>query len=183
MIIMDWRHPLKALIRILPFLLVLAVGISSCGYRNPYVYNGPTKTIYITNWKNRTSELNLNSDIYQSLLKWYQKAGSFKITKKKEHADFILAGEIISIRLPSLTFDAANDASNVEVKLTVRYILKDLTQNKILFEQSKTTFSEDYIISVDSAITADNEKEALETIIDDLSESIYLETLKKLSKM
>ena len=180
---MDWRHPVKKLIRIIPLFLILAVGITSCGYRNPYVYNGPTKTIYITNWKNRTSELHLNTDIYQSLLKWYQKAGSFKVTKKKSGADFILAGEIVSIKLPSLTFDAVNDASTVEAKLTIRYILKDLKQNTILFEQKKTTLSEDYITSKDTAITADNEEKALEEIIDSMSETIYLKTLKQLARM
>jgi len=173
---------LKALIRIIPLFLVLAVGISSCGYHNPYVYSGPTKTIYITNWKNRTSKLNLNTDIYKSLLKWYQKSGSFKVTKKKDGADFILAGEIISIKLPSLTFDAANDASTVKVKLMVRYIFKDLEQNKILFKQSKITLVEDYVTSTDTAVTDDNEKKALEEIIDDMSETIYLKTLKKLNQ-
>ena len=171
---------MKALIRIIPLFLVLAVGISSCGYRNPYVYNGPTKTIYITNWKNRTSELNLNTDIYQSLLKWYQKAGSFKVTKNKSGADFILAGEIVSIKLPSLTFDATNDASTVEAKLTVRYILKDLKQDKVLFEQKKITLSEDYLSSTNTQTTSDNEAKALEEIIDTISERIYLNTLKQI---
>lgn len=173
---------MKALTRIVPIFLVLAFVISSCGYRNPYVYNGPKKVIYLTNWNNRTSELNLNSEIYQSLLRWYQKAGSFKITKNKKDADFILAGEIVSINLPSLTFNSVNDASNVEVKLTVRYILKDIKGNKVLFEQSKTILSEDYVTSSDTSVTADNEEEALKEIIDNMSETIYLKTLKKLAR-
>ncbi len=179
----DWRQPLKASIRILLLLVAMAVGVSSCGYRNPYVYSGPTKTIYITNWKNRTSKLNLNSDIYKSLLKWYQKSGSFKVSKQKSGADFILAGEIVSINLPSLTYNTASDSSAVEVKLTIRYILKDLKQNQVMFEQSKATLSEDYTVSADTAVTADNEQDALEEIIDNMSETIYLKTLKKLSKM
>ena len=174
---------MKTLIRILPLFLVLTFGISSCGYRNPYIYTGPSKTIYITKWKNRTSELQLNNAIYKSLLEWYQKAGSFKITRKKEGADFILAGEIHEIKLPSLTFNADNDASKVKVELTVRYILKDLTQDKVLFEQSKTTLTEDYDVSTSSAVTADNEQEALDEIIDTMSETIYLKTLKKLMRM
>ncbi len=172
---------MKAISRTILLLIALAVGISSCGYRNPYVYTGPTKTIYITNWKNNTSKLQLNTEIYRSLLKWYQKSGSFKVTKKKSGADYILAGEIVSINLPSLTYNSANDSSTVEVKMTVRYILKDLVQNKVLFEQKKTTMSEDYTQSSDSAISADNEQDALEEIIDNMSETIYLMTLKKIT--
>jgi hypothetical protein len=73
------------------------------------------------------------------LLKWFQKSGSLTITKNKEGADFILAGEIVSIALPTLTYNSSNSASNVKIRLTVRYILKDLSTDAILIEQPKET--------------------------------------------
>ena len=78
--------------------------MAGCGYHNPYVYTGPEKVIYIMDWKNRTSELGLDADIYKSLIRWFQKSRSIKTTKKRDGADLILAGEIVSIDIPSLSY-------------------------------------------------------------------------------
>lgn len=155
----------------------------SCGYYNPYVYSGPEKVIYITNWKNRTSELGLDSDIYQSLVRWFQKSGSIKISKQKEGADLVLAGEIVSISIPSLSYGAGNTTSEIKVKLTVRYILKDLTTGKAVMEVPKELWTEGYLVGASSSETRDNQDEAIKTIIDDLSQKIYQQTLVELPKL
>lgn len=154
--------------------------VVSCGYRNPYVYTGPDKSIYITSWKNRTSELQLESEIYQSLLQWFQKSDSLNIVKDRSSADLILAGEIISIDLPSLSYGANNTTQEVKLLLRVRYILKDIETGEILFQQPNQLRTEEYVVSTDSSVTRDSEETALETIIDELSQDIYLQTLTKL---
>lgn len=166
----------------IPFVLLAGFILASCGYYNPYVYSGPDRNLYITSWHNRTNDLLLDAKIYQSLTRWYQKSGSIKVTKQKEGAHLILAGEIISIDLPSLTYGAGNTATEVKVLLKVRYILKDLQSGKVLLEVGNETWTEEYKVGASSSENADNEKEALGTIIDDLSEKIYLKTLSILSK-
>lgn len=163
--------------------LAICVLISACGYRNPYVYSGPDRTIYATTWKNRTNVLLLDSKIYQSLIKWYQKAGSLIISKDKDNADYILAGEIISIDLPSLTFRGANTTSEVNIRLRVRYIMKDLKSGKVLIEQPSEVWTEAYKVGLNSTVTKDNENEALEIIIDDLSQKIYQKSLVEFAKL
>ncbi len=155
----------------------------SCGYRNPYVYTGPAKSIYITSWKNRTSELQLESDIHQALVEWYQRSDSLSIVNDKSAADLILAGEIISIDLPSLAYGANNITQQVKLTLHVRYILKDLDSGEVLFQVPAQQRTEEYIVAADSSRTADNEEEALEIIIDELSQEIYSRTLSELSKL
>jgi len=154
----------------------------SCGYRNPYVYSGPSQQIYITSWKNRTSELQLESDIQQALLQWYQRSDSLTIVNDKSAADLILAGEIISIDLPSLSYGANNLTRQVKLTLHVRYILKDLESGEILIQVPDQLRTEEYIVAADSQTTADNEEQALEIIIDELSQDIYRQTLSKLSR-
>jgi hypothetical protein len=155
----------------------------SCGYHNPYVYSGPEISVYITSWKNRTSELRLDSKIYQSLIKWYQKSGgSIKVKKEKEGSDLILGGEIISIDLPSLSYGSSGATKEVKVRLTVRYILKNIKTGKVLIEVPNEVFSEAYSISSSSTTTKDNESKALDLIIDDISEKIYLRTLTELKQ-
>lgn len=161
-------------------IVVLLFLVVACGYRNPNVYTGPAKTIYITEWKNRTNQLGLNSDIYRSLIRWFQKASSISTARKKEGADIILAGEIISLELPSLSYGADNIATEVKLRLRVRYIIKEISTNKILLEVPDETWTEPYLISSTSKGTTDNEKEAIDTIIDDLSQKIYQRTLVEL---
>lgn len=167
---------------ILPLILVTGLILTSCGYRSPFVYSGPDINIYITSWHNRTNELLLDAKIYQSLVKWYQKSGAINVSKAKEGAQLILAGEIISIDLPSLTFGSANSATEVKVLLTVRYVLKNIESGKILIEVGRETLTEDYKVGLSSSESADNEKEALATIIETLSQKIYIKSLEILSK-
>jgi len=174
---------LKLFLRCLVICLGASMLLSSCGYRNPYVYSGPDKAIYVTTWKNRTNVLQLDAKIYQALLKWYEKSGSINVTKQKEGADLILAGEIISYNLPSLTFGASNNASEVKLRLKVRYILKDLKNDKILLEQPGEEWTEDYKITSDSSQTRDNANTALDTIIEDLAQKIYQRSLNKIANM
>ena len=163
--------------------IAAAVFLSGCGYRNPYVYSGPDKSIYVTTWKNRTSDLQLDAKIYQELLKWFQKSRSLKITKSKEEADFILAGEIISVDIPSLAFDGTNTASDVRLTLKVRYIFKDLATESVLIEMPSQDWQQSYTITADAAVTRDNANEAQDKVIEDLAQSIYQRTLLEISKL
>ncbi len=164
------------------FAVLTGLIVSSCGYRNPYVYSGPDKNLYITNWPNRTNDLLLDAKIYQKLVSWFQKSGSIKVVGEKKGAHLILGGEIMSIDLPSLSYGSGNDATEVRVLLTVRYVLKDIENNKVLLEVGRETWTQEYKVGASSSENSDNEKEALDIIIDDLSEKIYINTLNKLSQ-
>ncbi len=174
---------MKLYIRWIFLCVVVAVFLSGCGYRNPYVYSGPEKSIYVTTWKNRTSDLQLDAQIYQELLRWFQKSRSLKITKTKEGADFILAGEIVSVDIPSLAYDAANTASDVKLTLTVRYIFKDLSTDKTMIEKPTDTWQQSYTVTGDAAETRDNADEALEKIIEDMSQKIYQRALVEIARL
>lgn len=173
---------MKPVYKIFP-LLFLAIIFSSCGYHNPNVYSGPEKTIYITEWKNRTSQLNIDSKIYRALTKWYQKSGSISVSREKSGADLILAGEIVSIALPSLSFGTANIATEVRVRLRVRYILKEISTNKVMLEVPDEIWTEEYLVGINSTVTSDNEEEALDTILEDLAQKIYRNTVSGIPRL
>lgn len=157
--------------------------IASCGYRNPNVYNGPSKVIYATEWKNRTSELGLDAKIYRSLTSWFQKSGSLTTVRDKQGADLILAGEIISLALPSLSYNSNNIANEVKVRLKVRYILKEIATGKVLLEAPSELWTEEYTVTGSSSTDSDSEAEALESIIEDLSQKIYQRTVAALPQI
>lgn len=166
------------------FFLIGAVFIvTGCGYRNPNVYSGPSKVIYLNEWKNRTSQLGLDSQIYQSLTRWFQKTDAITTVRKKAGADLILAGEIISIDLPSLSYAKKSLTTQVNVNLKVRYILKDISSNKIVFEMPSELWTEPYLVSANVNTNRKNEAIALETIIEDISKRIYRLTVLELPKL
>ncbi|PID72260.1 MAG: hypothetical protein CSA31_02690 [Desulfobulbus propionicus] len=163
----------------------VAVGVTLlflCGcsaYYFPHVYDGPHKSIYAPTWKNRTNKLGLDADIYQTLSGWFQKSAAITLTKHKENADIILAGEIISISLPSISWDGESNAKDIKVRLTVRYVLKDVQSGAIVWEVPRQTWTENYNAST---VNATREDQALDKIVDDLAEAIYLGVLKQLRK-
>lgn len=159
-------------------MLLLTCLLSSCGYHNPNIYDGPSKKIYVKNWKNRSSKLSLNSNIYRSLNLWFQKSESLTLVKNVEDADLILAGEIVSLSLPSLSY-SSNTTSEVRVHLQVRYVAKDLATGKIFFEVPSQTWTEEYTTNSGGS-NASKENEAIDEIVDDLSKAIYQKTLTTL---
>ncbi len=158
--------------------LLLALTLCSCSaYYFPHIYDGPQQAIYMPTWKNRTNKLGLDAKIYQNLSRWFLKSESITLTKDQSKADLIIAGEIMSINLPSVSWDGESNATDIKVRLTVRYVLKDLKSGKILWEVPNQQWTEDYPAQTPNATI---EEEALMEIVDDLSESIYLGTLKRI---
>lgn len=168
---------------ILPALLCFIFMLSSCVYYFPHIYDGPTQKIYMASWKNRTSNLELDTEIYQSLARWFQKSKSIVLTKDRNEADLILGGEILSIHLPGISWNADASTTEVKVRMTIRYILKNVKTDDVLWEVPNELWTEEYSTRGGSAVISSNEKEALNQIKDDLSERIYLGTLEKLRKM
>lgn len=159
--------------------LLCMLVLGGCGYYFPHVYEGPHRSIYMPTWQNRTNKLGLDMKIYQSLSHWFQKSEAVNLTKEKSGADLILAGEILSIDLPSVSWENISTATGTQVNLYVRYVLKDNNSGKILWEVPNKLYTADYTVKT-ATIAADDE--ALAKIIDDLSEDIYLGALNKIRK-
>jgi outer membrane lipopolysaccharide assembly protein LptE/RlpB len=174
---------LKTAIRCALFAAALFL-VTACGYHNPYVYDGPDKTIYMSEWKNRSNQLEINTRLYQSLVRWFQKSGSLHVSAEKLGADLILAGEIKSIYFPSRSYISSNIAIEGRMHLTVRYILKDLQSDVVLLEEPNYVFSENYLISsANPSVTRDNEDSALSQAIEDLAQRIYQRCLAEIPKL
>ena len=159
--------------------LLLALFLGGCGYYNPHVYSGEPRIIYMPNWQNRTNKLGIDAKVYQSLSRWFQKSEAIDLTKDKAKANYILAGEILAIDLPSVSWDGVSSSTGNKVRIFVRYVLKDLKSGTIIWEVPKKLYTEDY---ENAKVTTDSENQALSTIIDDMSEDIYLGVLDKIRR-
>lgn len=153
--------------------------LAGCGYYFPHVYEGPERVVYMPNWENRTNKLGLDNRIYQSLSRWFQKSEAVALTKERSGADYILAGEIVAIDLPSVSWDGVTRASGINVKLVVRYVLKDLKTGQIVWEVPGKLYTADY---TEKRVSASGDEIALREIVDDMSEEIYVGTLHRIRR-
>ena len=156
----------------------------ACGYHNPYVRNDGSvvdeKYIYLDIWPNKTNELSLETEIYQTLREWFQSAPDITITSNREKAGYFLAGEIHSINKPVLTYGLYDQAVEVNVILTISFQLKKKSDNIILHARKNLTYDEAARVESDAVTTRGNRREALSRIVADLAELVYLDTLSAL---
>ncbi len=153
--------------------------LASCGYRTPY--SNTKQVITLRDWKNRTNELRITADISDRLAEWYQKTSLVTTSNTTKAANLMLSGEIISINKPILSYNTNNIASQIKVKLRLRYILKDLHSEKILVEEPGRTWTQTYFTANNAVQTRANYYAAIDKIVDKLCEEIYQRTLMALS--
>jgi len=168
-------------------LLLLAFTCSSCGYRNPYAQEDsqgiPSKTILLTMWQNQTNELGLESVYFRLFNAWFKNSSKIAVVFQEDKADLKLTGEISTIDLPGLFYNTLDDATEINLKLTVRFTLRDNRNNSVLWQERKYTISEPFIIDPSGERTGYNKQKALLRIGDELGELIYLRTHETVKNM
>ena len=162
-------------------LLALAAALGGCGYSFPQMQDdGKARVIYMADWENRTQRLSLDNRIYQNLARWFRKSATFRLTKNREGADYVLAGEILSIDLPSVSWANRARASELKLSLRARYVVKDVKSGNIVWEVGSKTYTSDY--SADMELNAYSETDALNEIVDDLAEDLYIGLLHRIRR-
>lgn len=160
--------------------LLLILVLSSCGYSNPYVTkvsdNVPAKKLLITTWQNRTNELGLESAYFRLFNSWFKNSSRIKVVFDEEQADLKLTGEISAIDLPGLFYGPSEEALEIKIKLTVRFTLRDVRNNSILWQEKQYVFYEPFLIDPAGERSEFNKQKALLRIGDDIAEIIYLRT-------
>jgi hypothetical protein len=182
-------HPQKSVSWLLfaTFQVLVVFALCSCGYSNPYVRKGADtanpRTLYITTWQNRTNELGLESIYYRILNSWYKKTDIIHVVFNEDQADLKLTGEISSIDLPGLFYDAYNEALEVKIRLAVSFTLMDTRNNAILWQEKEYVIYEPFLLEPTSRRTEYNKQRALLRIGDEIAELIYLRTLEIVNNM
>jgi hypothetical protein len=175
------RLPVLAILFLLLFLC------SSCGYSNPYVRKDsqerPAKTLLMTTWQNRTNELGLESIYFRLFNAWFKNSSQITVVFAEDQADLKLSGEISAIDLPGLFYDTFDEALEVKIKLTVRFTLRDLKNNSVLWQERQFTIYEPFILEPSGQRTQYNKQKALLRIGDQIGELIYLRTHEIVNNM
>ena len=153
--------------------------VAGCGYKNPYAGPNGDRTISLSAsmWENQTSELGLESVLFNSLNNWLQKSRQIHLASTPAEADYQLSGKILSVSHPGLSYGDFDRVKELQAMLTVEFAFKEAETGKILWQETKNIQEEPYVIGADAVRTQGNKKDAFEKIAEDLAEEVYLRVL------
>lgn len=167
------------LLKHLTLLLTLLI-LSGCGYHNPNMLPSDKQNraikLHIPLWPNPTNEIRLASDIHNALQDWLGQSKQFNVVTNSGEADYVLNGKINSVSYTGRAYDAKGKAQALIATLNVSYNVTDTSTGKTAW-QSSFALSESYSLQTDT-----HKKQALETLVDNLGEDIYIRLYSAISR-
>jgi len=134
-----------------PFLLGWLVAVSlagaSCGYslagRGSFLPSY-IKTIGVPTFVNRTTVFNLETLLTQKVRAEFIGRGKYQILPQNTGVDAVLNGEVTSVFLAPASFGTTQLASRYAITMNARIELRDLRENKVLWENPAVSFRQEY---------------------------------------
>ena len=133
---------------VLCLLAVLCSGLTvGCGYalagRGSFLPDY-IKTIGVPTFTNRTPVFNLETTLTQKVRAEFIGRGRYRIVPESTDADALLVGDVLSASLIPVSFDANQLVSRYALTVTAHIELRDLRENKTLWESSSLMFRQEY---------------------------------------
>ena len=136
----------------LPALAVLCVlcaaaGAAGCGYslagRGSFL-PAYIRTIGIPTFINRSVVFNLETMLTQKVRSEFIGRGKYQILPDSTGVDALLNGEVTAVSITPSSFNAQQLASRYAITMTARIELRDMRENKVLWENPSVTFRQEY---------------------------------------
>ena len=127
--------------------VLCGVANSSCGYalagRGSFL--PPTiRTIGIPTFTNRTTVFNLETTLTQKVRSEFIGRGKFQILPEATGVDALLSGEVVAVNIQPASFTPNQLASRYAITMVAKIELRDLRENKVLWENPSVTFRQEY---------------------------------------
>jgi len=152
------------------FFLTFLLLLSSCGYRIAYHLPPDISSIAVPILKNETYQPGIEVAITNQIIREFLQDGSLKV-EKEINSDLLLSGRITDYERTTIAFSSDDPDESIEYRLYVRlrFILKDLRSEKILWDTSSLTGTTTYFITGKYSKT---EEEALTDATEDLAKKV-----------
>jgi hypothetical protein len=102
------------------------------------------QTIGVPNFANRTSVFNLETQLTQKVRAEFIGRGKYKILPESTGVDALLTGEVVSATPAPASFNTQQIASRYILTVIARVELRDLKENKVLWENPSLVFRQEY---------------------------------------
>jgi hypothetical protein len=128
-------------------LAILATTAPGCGYSlagrgsflPPYI-----KIIGIPTFTNRTTIFNLETLLTQKVRSEFIGRGKYQILPQNTGVDGLLTGEVTAVTILPASFSTQQLASRYAITMSARMELRDVRENKVLWENPALVFRQEY---------------------------------------
>lgn len=172
------KNRMKALVSVL--LLMAAVAESGCGYslagRGSFLPDY-IKTIGVPTFGNRTTVFNLETQLTQKVRSEFIGRGRYQIVPDATNVDALLTGEVTGVAVQPASFTDQQLASRYIITMTASVALRDIRENKVLWENPGLVFRQEYEAqagqtAADPAAFFNQDTSALDRMSTDFARSI-----------
>src|SRR5580765_4202166 len=102
------------------------------------------KTIGIPTFANRTVVFNLETMVTQKVRSEFIGRGKYQILPEATSVDALLTGEVTAVSIQPASFSTQQLASRYAIMMTARIELRDMRENKVLWENPSVMFRQEY---------------------------------------
>jgi outer membrane lipopolysaccharide assembly protein LptE/RlpB len=128
-------------------LCTAALMVASCGYRlrGTGSYLPPhIKRISIPMFKNMTTRYELDLKLTRAVIDEMTARAKVDVLPEAGRADAVLLGEVLGFRVYPIAFSGEAAADRYNITITVRIVLRDLVNNKVLFSNPAFSYVMEY---------------------------------------
>ena len=102
------------------------------------------KTIGIPTFTNMTTVFNLETMLTQKVRSEFIGRGKYRILPDPNGVDALLTGEVTAVSITPSSFNTLQLASRYALTMTARIELRDMRENKVLWENASVIFRQEY---------------------------------------
>jgi hypothetical protein len=128
-------------------LVALALSAPACGYslagRGSFLPSY-IQTIGVPTFANRTTVFNLETMLTQKVRAEFIGRGRYQILPQNTGVDALLTGEVTAVSIQPASFTTQQLASRYAITMTARIELRDLRENRVLWENPSVMFRQEY---------------------------------------
>jgi len=135
---------------VLVLLLASAVSFAGCGYTLAGKGSSlppSVRTVGIPLFINGTPIFDLEQVLTQRVRVEFISRGKYSVVPDATGTDAVLTGEITSVSLQPTAFNEQQQAARYAITVVIKVELKDLKQNKTLYENPGLTFRDEYEVT------------------------------------
>jgi hypothetical protein len=159
--------------------LLAVMSLSSCGYAlagRGSSLPAYVRTVGIPLFVNSTPVFDLEQVLTQRVRLEFIGRGKYQVSPDATGTDVVLNGEITSVAIQPTAFNENQQASRYAITVVVKVELKDLKQNKTLYENAGLSFRDEYEVTstatVDPGSFLGQNRDALDRLAQDFARSV-----------
>jgi len=169
--------------------VILVLGLFlffGCAYTPVEILPKHIKTIAVPTLINKTARYGIESKLTDAVIEEFIRDGHLSISKKEE-ADAILTGEIVTYVLEPLSYDATEVVEQYKLWVVVNLSFRDLTTEEVLWEEKRESIDGNLIGGIEGDVryyvtpkagrTVETEEEAQDRLVVELADRIVRRTV------